>query len=508
MARPVRSSSRHALTLMVGTLGSRVSGLLREVLLVALFVPQDSDVFKIAWTVPNLFRELLAEGALTNAFVPIYKELPPSEQKRFSGAVASVLFLVNALLLLLIVVSAPWIVDLLLAEQSNVNRELAIRTTRVVFPLLMTISFSALAMGILNSEERFLAPAWAPAALNVVMIAAMFVFPKTAVWLAVGAVLGGLAQFGIQLPALAKAGLLPRPSLWHPSLPLVLTLTTPFLFTTGARQFLSVVAQNIVSNELLFAAGAVTAYSIAAMLFGLVLGLFSISPATAYYSRLAADAVGGGSVRETLGQGLRFISFLCIPAGLLLWVFSDAVVAVLFQLLPNAPGQENTLRLAVLATAPLGLAVFPVGLNNFLVRPFFVRKRVRIPIIISVSFTLLNALFFTVLTPRLGIAGLSYSTALTGWLQFMVLLVFMRRDEGLELRGFLLYSLKLFAAALFALMPAVFLSRYVGGLVEGWWGGVLELSTGGLITLTLYGLIAAWLGVPELAALRRRFKRG
>lgn len=509
MARPVRSSSRHAVTLMVGTLGSRVSGLLREALLLR-FSAVDSDAFKIAWTVPNLFRELLAEGALTNAFVPIYKELPPDEQKRFSGAVASVLFLVNALLLLLIVVSAPWIVDLLLAQESNVERELAIRTTRVIFPLLTTISLSALAMGILNSEERFLAPAWAPAALNIVMIAAILAAPSTAtaVWLAGAAVLGGLAQFGVQLPALAKAGLLPRPSLWHPSLPLVLTLTTPFLFTTGARQFLNIVAQRILSNDVLFSAGAVTAYSFAGTLFSLALGLFSISPATAYYSRLAADAVDGGSVRETLGQGARFISFLCIPAGLLLWVFSGAVVAVLFEVLPLAAGQENTLRLTVLATSPLGLAVFPVGLNNFLVRPFFVRKRVRVPIIISVSFTLLNALFFTLLSPRLGIAGLSYAIAITGWLQLMVLLFFMRRDEGLELTGFLLYSLKLFAAACAALVPAVFLSRWAGGLVEGWWGGVLELSTGGLITLALYGLIAAWLGVPELAALRRRFKRG
>ena len=500
-----RSSSRHALTLMIGTLGSRVSGLLREVLLVALFTPANSDVFKIAWTVPNLFRELLAEGALTNAFVPIYKELPEAERRRFSGAVASVLFLVNALLLLLVIIIAPWIVDILLAQKSYIDRELAILVTRVIFPLLMTISFSALAMGILNSEERFLAPAWAPAALNVVMIVAMFVFPKTAVWLALGAVLGGLAQFGVQLPALVRAGFFPRSSLWHPGLPLLLTLTTPFLFTTGARQFLNVVAQRIVSDDTLFSAGAVTAYFIAGQLFGLVLGLFSISPATAYYSRLSRDAVGGGSVRETLSQGARFIAFLCIPAGLLLWLFSEPVVSVLFQL--RAAGQDNTLRLAILATAPLGLAVFPVGLNNFLLRPFFVRKRVRTPIIISVIFTLLNALFFTLLAPRLGIAGLSYAMALTGWLQLMVLLIFMRRDEGLELRNFMLYSLKLFAAACVSLLPAVFAARWLGEFVGGWWGSVLELATGGVITLALYGLFAAWLGVPELAALRRRLRR-
>ena len=499
-----RSSSRHALTLMVGTLASRVTGLLREVLVVALFPVTASDAFRIAWTVPNLFRELLAEGALTNAFIPIYKELSEAERRHLSGAVASVLFLVNALLLLAVLLSAPWIVDLLLAEQSNVDRELTITVMRTVFPLLMAISFSALAMGILNSEERFFAPAWAPVALNVVMIIVMLLAPKTALWLGVGAVAGGLAQFVFQLPSLASFGLLPRPSLWHPGLPLVLSLTTPFLFTTGARQFLSVVAQRLVSNELLFGAGAVTAYSIAGMLFGLVLGLFSISPATAYYSRLAGDAARG-SVTKTLTAGVRFIAFLCIPAGLLLLAFNRPVVSVLFQL--RAAGQEGSVELAIRAVAPLGLAVFPVGLNNFLLRPFFVRKRVRAPIIISVLFTLLNALFFVLLTPSYGIAGLTLATALTGWLQLAVLLLFMRRDEGLALRPLLLHSIKLFAAAGAALLPAVYAASWAGGLLAGWWGLVLELLTGGLLTLAIYALIAARLGVPELAALQRRLAR-
>jgi putative peptidoglycan lipid II flippase len=165
---------------MGGTLASRASGLLREVLLIALFPVRASDAFRLAWTVPNLFRELLAEGALTNAFIPIYQRLRGDDRRAFAGAMLSVLALANAVLLALALLGAPWIVDLLLARDANVDRELAVQLVRLTFPVLFAISLSALAMGVLNAEERFFAPAWAPVLLNLVAIAAMLAFPGEA----------------------------------------------------------------------------------------------------------------------------------------------------------------------------------------------------------------------------------------------------------------------------------------------------------------------------------------
>ena len=196
---PRQSASRGALILMGGTLGSRVTGLLRNALFVQLFPPTITDAFNVALKVPNLFRELLAEGALTNSFVPIYKGLEEGEAKRLSSALLSLLFFVNTLLVLLAVWTAPWIVGLLLQNNANIDYALTVALTRIVFPFLAAISFSALAMGILQAEERFFAPAWAPVALNVVTAALMLTYPGQAVPLAVAFVLGGAAQLLVQI---------------------------------------------------------------------------------------------------------------------------------------------------------------------------------------------------------------------------------------------------------------------------------------------------------------------
>ena len=207
---PPRSAVRGALVFMGGTLGSRASGLLREVLLVALFPVRASDAFRIAWAVPNLFRELLAEGALTNAFIPVVQRLRGDDRRAFAGAMLAALTLANALLLGAALLAAPWIVDLLLAVDANVDRDLAVRLLRLTFPVLGAISMAALAMGVLQAEERFAAPAWAPVALNLTAIAVMLAFPGTPEALALGVVAGGVLQALVQWPAMARAGLTPR----------------------------------------------------------------------------------------------------------------------------------------------------------------------------------------------------------------------------------------------------------------------------------------------------------
>ena len=310
---------------MGGTLGSRVTGLLRTALFNQLYTPAVTDALNVALKVPNLFRELLAEGALTNSFVPVYKGLEEEDAKGLSGALLSLLFLVNTLLVLLAVWAAPWIVGLLLQDNANVEYALTLRLTRTVFPFLAAISFSALAMGILQAEERFFAPAWAPVALNVVTAALMLVYPGQAIPLAVAFVLGGLAQLLFQIPALVRHNLLPRIGRWwHPALGGVLVLMVPFTFTTGARQFLNVVATNVLSG---LPRGSVTAFENANLFLGLALGLFSISPALAYYSRLGANAKEEPErFSETLLEGLRLITFLTVPAGLILCLLAAPAV--------------------------------------------------------------------------------------------------------------------------------------------------------------------------------------
>lgn len=496
------SAARGAFVVMGGTLASRLTGLLREALVVALFPVRASDAFRIAWVVPNLFRELLAEGALTNAFVPIYQRLHGPDRRDFAGAMAAALALVNALLLAAALLAAPWIVDLLLAPEANVDRALAVQLLRLTFPVLFAISLSALAMGVLQAEERFLAPAWAPVALNLAAVAAMVAFPGESAALALGVVAGGLLQAAVQWPAMARAGLLPRlGAWWHAAMPAALTLMVPFAFTTGARQLLNVVAQRIVSNEALFPAGAVTAYALAAMLFSLVLGLFAISPAVAFYARLGnLAAEGAGSFGETLAAGTRFILLLTVPVGALTFAFAEAAVRTVFEVLRPAAGQEVAIALAAVALAPLGVALPAAGLVNFLLRPFYVRQRVRAPVAVSVAFTLLTAGLYLAWAPRWGIAGLSWATACAMGAQALVLLVWLRRAEGLDLAAVGRHVVRVAGAAAAAAWMARTVAAALVGVLgwSGWAGAAATVAAGGVVGLAAFAGLAWAVGVPEL----------
>lgn len=491
---------------MIGTLASRASGLVRNSLLNQLFSREVSDAFVTAFKVPNLFRELLAEGALTNAFVPGYKALSPSEARRLAGALLGLLVIVNGALLIVAWLAAPLIVDLLVSD--NVDVALATQLTRIVFPFLTAISFSALAMGILNAEERFFAPAWAPVALNLVTATLMVVFPDRAVPLAVGFVLGGVAQLVVQLPALARHGLLPQMrGLWHPALAGVLMLMIPSLFTTGGRQILNVVASNVVTG---IAAGAQTAFFNAELFLSLALGLFSISPALAYYSRLAAHAVEAPEAFEgTLLEGLGLIAFLTVPAGLILWLLAEPAVQVVFNYL-SLVGRgldDARLGLSIAATAPLGFAIFPLGLTNLLIRTFYVRRRVGALVGITLLFLAIHALLYWRLAAEFGIAGMSWATVIVAWSQLAAVLALVARRERLPLRAFAGRTLRMWLAGIAATLSTWWLL----GLVpwSGSWFGSLGQALLGIVLLAgLYLAFGSLLGVAEpgrmLAAVRRR----
>lgn len=497
---PSRSGARGAVTLMIGTLFSRVTGLLRNIIMFRLFSPEVTDAFLVAWRVPNLFRALLAEGALINSFVPIYKGLEKREGRRLASALFSLLLVTNAALTALMILAAPWIVDLFIREGSTINVALAVRLARIVFPFLAMISFSALAMGILNAEERFFAPAWAPVAFNVVTIGLMLLFPNRPTMLAVAFVLGGAAQLVVQLPAMIRYNVLPTLGLWwHQRLGRVLKLMVPFTFTTGALQVLNLLAYWVLSG---FPQGAISGFEASNLVFTLALGLFSVSPSLSFYSRLSADAAEApGNFIGTLQAGLRFITFLTVPTGLYVALLAAPIISTLF------PGVEASITtFAILALAPLGLAIFPWGVSNFLLRPFYVRERVRAPIVVSVSFTLLNALLFLLLVPRYGIAGLSWATALVGWLQLGVLLAWLRRDEALPLAVYLRYALRVWLAAALAVWLAYLAILWVSFPGE-WLGAVLRIALSGSITLVIYAAVSWWLGLPELVQLVRRLRR-
>ncbi len=501
------SSRRGALTLMGGTLASRVTGLIRNSLLAQFFPTAVVDAFVTAFKVPNLFRELLAEGALVSSFIPVYKRLEPAEARRLTGAVLSLLFILNGLLMLAAYLLAPLLARLLIADAGHVDQELTTRLIRIVFPFLPAISLSALAMGLLNAEERFAAPAWAPVALNVVTAALMVAFPGQAVMLAVAHVLGGVAQLVVQLPALARAGLMPRPRLpWHSALAGVALLMVPFAVTTSGRQVVNVVASNVVTG---IDAGAQGAFYLADLYLSLGLGLFGISPALAYYSRLSAHA-GRDEERfgPTLTEGVRLITFLAVPAGVGVFVFAPQLVDVLYnwRSLFGAPLAVELSAYTTQATAPLGLAVFPLAAHALLVRTFYVRSRVGPPIGIALTGLTLQGVLYWVLAGPFGITGVAAAVAVAAWVQVVLAAVFVARRESFSLVSFARHSAAAWLAAAVAGAVGYLLVRLVGATAT-WTASLLELLVGGVAFAAAYVVVAALLGLPEVRGAWRRLRQ-
>lgn len=501
-----RSAGRGAAVLMGGTLASRVTGLLRNSLLNQLFDRTVTDAFAVAVRVPNLFRELLAEGALTNSFVPVYARLDPAEARRMSGALLSLLILVNGALVLAATLAAPWLVGVLLGGEGSVDAALAIRLTRAVFPFLMAVSLSAWAMGILNAEERFLAPAWAPVALNVVAVGGMLAFPGAAVPLAVAFALGGAAQFLVQVPFLLRAGVWPGVGApWHPELTGVLLLMVPFAVTTSGRQIVNVVATRVLNG---LPSGSQTAWFNADLFLSMGVGLFAVSPALAWYARLSRLArEDPAAFGPTLRDGLRFITVLSAPAGLFLAVLAEPAVRVTFDWLSLVGGglDAERLRLTVAATPGIGLAVLPLGLHQLLTRAWYVRGHVRVPILVAVGFLTTQGVAFALLGPVLGVAGLAWGAAGAAWLQLAVMLTLTARREGLELGPLLAHGGRTLLAA--GLAAAVAWAAAGTVPTPDWvaWAG--RLAVGGVAGVLAYAGAALVLRLPEAQAVLAR-RRG
>lgn len=512
------SAAKGARVLMSGTLGSRLTGLLRSSLLNQLFGPTVTDAFTVAVKVPNLFRELLAEGALSSGVVPVYARLRAEDRRRFAGAVASALLAVNTSILLAIVAAAPWIVDLLLGPGvGSVDRELTILLTRTVAPFLVAVSLSAWAMGILNAEERFAAPAWAPVALNVVAIVGMVSFPGAAVPLAATFALGGLAQFLVQVPALLRLPDGPRPWWpWHPQLGAVLLLMAPFAATTSGRQIVNVVATRILDG---MPSGSQTAWFNADLFLSMALGVFAVSPALAWYARLAntvddaPEAFAG-----TLARGLRFIAAWTAPASVLLAVLAGPAVRIVFDwtsLFGGGMGDERLLA-TVAATPAVAASVVPLGLHQLLVRVWYVRQRVRVPIVVALGFLLAQGSAYAVLGPMYGIAGMAWGGAVVAWLQLVIMGSWTARAEGLRLRGGVSFAVRLACASAacgVAAASGVWIVSFPSAPwislapAASWWSALAQGAVGGVAGSLAYGLLAHRWGVADLRWIVQRLRR-
>ncbi len=483
---------RKVLLVMGGTLASRVLGLLRQAVFNALYPDALKDAFNVAYRVPNLLRELLAEGAVQNALIPLLKSLPPEEAQAFARRFAAFLLGVNLLVLGLGYLLAPWVAGLLVAPGSHLREEEAFQQvvylTRLLLPFLLGISMAALFSALTQAEERFLPYALGPVAFNLVAIGLMALFPGDPTALGLSVALGGLVQALVQLPFLRGFRLEWG---WHQAFLPALLRMGPFAFTTSLRQFLNLVLTNILTR---YPPAAVTGFYNAEVVFQMVLGLFATSPAIALFPRMST--LKGEELARFLRGPFERLSLVLALLGGLLTGLAPYVVVLLYGLFGPLTPENRTYSALVLSA--LGLALLPWGVNTLFLRGLYALGKVREAVMASALVFLANTLGYWLLRDA-GLFILNLATALAGYLGLGLYLLLLDR-EGVAVGYAPLYVLKAFLAGLLAAVPGLFLGVYFPAATPK--GALLPLVLGGLGGLFLFLLAALLLGLP-LKALAR-----
>lgn len=454
-----------ASTVSLLTLVSRITGLVREQLIAAAFgASAATDAFNVAFRIPNLLRRLFAEGAFSQAFVPILaaaRERDGDEAtRRLIDAVASVLAWALLVTCVLGMVGAPvlvWAIGSGLAEF-----DLAATMTRWMFPYIAFMSLVALSAGILNTWKRFAVPAVTPVLLNVAVIAAAWWgAPAFRAWglnpvlaLAAGVMVGGVLQAAFQIPALRAIGCMPRFAVglralraaWqHPGVGLILRRMAPALVGVSVAQLSLLINTQIASHV---GVGAVSWLTYAdrlmefpTALLGVALGVVLLPQLSAAQARQDTQAYS-----DMLDWGLRVLVLLALPCAVALMVFPKALVAVLFHY-----GQFQPQDVAQTTRALMGYGVGLMGLVGVkvLAPGFYARQDIRTPVRIAIIVLAATQAMNVVLVPWLGHAGLALSIGLGALLNAAWLLVGLRRSGAYRpLPGWPLFMLRVLLACL------------------------------------------------------------
>ncbi len=358
---------KHAGIITSITLLSRIFGYFRDQRITYLLgtLPV-SDAYTVAYRIPNLLRRLVAEGAMTASFIPVFTHLMEEEGREKVWDFANKFFWTMALVLtglaMMGILFSPLFIDLVASGfRHKPSYQLTIYLNRIIFPYVFFIGLAALASAILNSFHSFAVPASTPIVLNISIITFSFVafrFQEPAVALAIGVVVGGLLQLLVQIPQLRKQGMTFRfgISFRHPSIRKVGRLMLPVFFGVGVAQIGLIIDTQFASY--LFA-GAQASLYVADRVMELILGGYAISVATVILPMLSHQAAANqiGEMKKTLAFCLRIVSFIAIPSSVGLIVLRRPIIEVLFQ-----HGKFNAQSTAI--TAP-PLMFFALGLSAF-----------------------------------------------------------------------------------------------------------------------------------------------
>ena len=486
------------------TMASRLLGVGREMVLAAVFgATWQMDAFNVAFRVPNLLRDLFAEGAMTAAFVPTFTRKLTSEGKdaawRLGSLVMNALVLVTVVLALLGILFAPQITGAFAPEFADTPGKLELTTdlTRIMLPFLTMLAVAAAMMGMLNSLRRFFVPSLSPAMFNVASIfSALAIVPlmpsfglQPIVGMAIGTLLGGLGQILLQAPTLKREGFRYQPivSFKDPSVLEILRLMGP------ATLGLAAVQVNVFVNTVLATGeeGAVSWLQYAFRLMYLPIGIFGVSIATASLPDISRQAHANDlpAVRGSVSRGLRMMLMLNVPAMVGLMVLAEPIVAMIYQ-----RGEFSTTDTMNTASALMFYAPGLIGYSAVKIASptFYSLRDSRTPVIVSVLSVGVNLALNLALVRVLGFRGLALGTGIAAIFNSVVLLWLLRRRlAGLDGRRIFVSLAKIAVASAAMGVAAQLTGAWLTALTPA--GGELAkmLRVAGSIAVALLVLAAS-----------------
>ncbi|MBU1565882.1 MAG: murein biosynthesis integral membrane protein MurJ [Proteobacteria bacterium] len=500
---------------------SRVLGLVREQVFAGLFgAGFIYDAFVVAFRIPNLLRDLFAEGALSAAFVTVFsaydKQRTQEETWKLAANVLNFISIFLCIITLLLFFFAGEIVSLLAPDFSLIagKTELTVKLTQIMLPFLIFISLSAVVMGVLNTKGRFFIPAIASSFFNLGSLIGgttlAFILPRygqpAIVGMAIGTLIGGFLQLGVQLPALYKTGFRYTPLLriTDPGLRRILTLMIPATVGLSATQINLFINTNFAAS---CAEGSVSWLYYAFRLVQLPIGVFGVALSIAMLPVLAKQAADKdiGAMKDTMVSSLTMVFALTVPATAGLIILSQPIIRLIYQ-------HGAFTALDTLATADT-LCLYAIGLfaysaNKILVPAFYALDKTKYPVIASFLAIIINIVIIKLTIATYQHRAIALSTSCTMLINFVFLMIVLYRNlQGYSISYLAKGCLKIGVATL-ALSGLLLLTR---SLLAGWLTGTIVQQTAALFLIifcsaALYTVILDRLRLAELNILTKKLK--
>jgi putative peptidoglycan lipid II flippase len=510
------STGRHAFLVAAGVLLSRIMGLVRQRVFNQYFGLAAGDPFSTALRVPNFLQNLFGEGVLSASLIPVYSRLlsekNEAEADRVAGAVGAILGIGCTVLVAAGVIATPYLMWAIAPGFHGEKRELTILLTRILFPGTGLLVCSAWCLGILNSHRKFFLSYAAPVVWNLAIIVTILLFRRDdlttlSIKVAWGTVVGCVLQLALQAPFVWQLAPNLRLRL-HTASPLVREVLRNFVPVALSRGVMQVSAYIDQALATLLPAGAVTAMMNAQQMYMLPVSLFGMSVSAAELPALSSATGGPDALRVRLNRGLRQIAFFIVPSAMAFFAFGDVITAMLYQS-GRFTHADSVYVWGIVAGSAVGLLASTLG--RLYQSTYYATRDTRTPLrYAAVRVALTGALGYVCaiplphwigIEPRWGVAGLTASAGVAGWVEFALLRRELNRRIGRT--G----------------LPADFTAKLWGAAAVGaaaGWAIRLQIGTRdplltAIAVLIPYGLIyfavTYLLQIEEFAALVQRVKR-